>query len=63
MNQETKPRDLARDTRDGKEGEVMAEPGQFGHNCYWLRPIGGGYEYQVPQEYVEIVKSAAGVSK
>lgn len=54
----TKPRDLARDTRDGKEGEVMATPDQIGYNQYWLRPVGGGYEYPVPREYVQIIKRA-----
>lgn len=51
-------RDLARDTRDGKEGEIMAEPGQASRNHYWLRPVGGGYEWPVPREYVEIIATA-----
>lgn len=52
----TGQRDLARDTRDGKEAEVMARPGEAGSHTFWLRPVGGGCEYQVPDEHVEIVK-------
>lgn len=61
MNQEAKRRDLARDTRDGEDGEVyevMAEPGHASRNTYFLRPVGGGYEHQVPREYVEIIQRA-----
>jgi hypothetical protein len=54
----SKPRDLARDTRDGKVGEVMATPEQAGIKTYWLRPVGGGVEYQVPREYIEIIECA-----
>lgn len=58
---ETRPglqRDLARDLRDGKEGEVMATPDQVGFKTFWLRPVGGGFEWQVPREYIEIIKRA-----
>jgi hypothetical protein len=58
MNQETKHRDLARDTRDGKVGEVMAEPGQASRHHYYLRPVGGGLEWDVRAEHVEIIKRA-----
>lgn len=49
-------RDLARDTRDGKQGEVMAEPGESGRDLFWLRPEGGGREWDVPREHVEIIE-------
>lgn len=58
MNQETKRRDLARDTRNDRVGEVMAEPGQASRKNYFLRPVGGGREYEVPREYVEIIERA-----
>jgi hypothetical protein len=51
-------RDLARDLRDGKEGEVMATPEQTGLSQYWLRPVGGGYEWQVPRQFVQIIERA-----
>lgn len=56
MNQETKRRDLARDTRDGKVGEVM----DANHNgtLLYLRPVGGGIEWEVPRERVEIINRA-----
>lgn len=60
MTQETKRRDLARDTRDAPPGtvyEVMAEPDpNVAYSRYYLRPIGGGCERDVPPEYVEIVE-------
>lgn len=56
MTSNPNERDLARDIRDGKEGEVMATPEQTGINTFWLRPVGGGYEWQVPRRFVEIVK-------
>lgn len=49
-------RDLARDTRSGKEGEVMAKPGEGGPDRFWLRPEGGGCEWDVPSKYVEIIR-------
>lgn len=51
-------RDLARDVRSDTVGEVMATPEQIGINTFWLRPVGGGYEWQVPRRFVEIVKRA-----
>lgn len=51
-------RDLARDIRDGKEGEVMAEPNPPGRRNYWLRPVGGGTEWEVPREFIEIIERA-----
>lgn len=51
-------RDLARDIRSDTIGEVMATPEQVGINTFWLRPVGGGVEWPVPRQYVEIVKRA-----
>ncbi|MEY9909759.1 hypothetical protein ABIA35_006002 [Catenulispora sp. MAP12-49] len=51
-------RDLARDIRSDTIGEVMATPGQAGISTFWLRPVGGGYEWQVPPRYVQIIKRA-----
>lgn len=51
-----KQRDLARDTRNGKEGEVM-DSNQNGTLLY-LRPVGGGLEWEVETEHVEIIKRA-----
>jgi hypothetical protein len=47
---------LARDLRDDRVGEVMAEastPGAKGQ--YWLRPVGGGTEWPVPVQEVEVL--------
>lgn len=57
MNQEAKPRQLARDIRSGHEGEVMAEPSSGGRN-FWLRPVGGGREWEVPKQYVQLLAPA-----
>ena len=51
-------RDLARDIRSDTIGEVMATPDQAGINTYWLRPIGGGFEWQVPRQFVQIIDRA-----
>lgn len=51
-------RDLARDIRSDTIGEVMATPQQPGISTYWLRPVGGGYEWQVPRQYVQIIERA-----
>jgi hypothetical protein len=51
-------RDLARDIRSDTIGEVMATPEQIGISTFWLRPVGGGYEWQVPRQYVQIVERA-----
>lgn len=56
MNQEAKPRQLARDIRSSREGVVMAEPGNASRN-YWLRPVGGGREWEVPRQYVQLLGS------
>lgn len=48
-------RDLARDIRSDTIGEVMATPDQAGISTYWLRPIGGGFEWQVPRQFVQII--------
>ncbi len=55
MNQDTKSRQLARDVRNGREGEVMATPDPPGRRNYWLRPIGGGREWEVPKQYVQLL--------
>lgn len=60
MNQEAKPRQLARDVRTDTIGEVMAkadewEKGSHGH--YWLRPVGGGEEWSVPREFVQLINA------
>lgn len=49
-------RDLARDIRSDTVGEVMATPEQTGISTFWLRPVGGGCEWQVPRQYVQIIK-------
>lgn len=52
-------RDLARDIRDGKEGEVMATPDEWQKGArgkYWLRPVGGGEEWPVPRQFVQIIE-------
>lgn len=51
----TKPRQLARDVRSGKEGEVMAEPLPPGRRNYWLRPVGGGVEWEAPKQFVQLI--------
>lgn len=53
-----KQRDLARDIRSDIVGEVMATPDQTGVSTFWLRPVGGGYEWQVPRQYLQIIKRA-----
>lgn len=60
MNQETKPRQLARDIRSDREGIIMAcpddrESGSRGR--YWLRPVSGGREWEVPPQYVQLLGS------
>lgn len=54
----TRQRDLARDIRTDRKGEVMAEPDGAAIKQYWLRPVGGGREWPVPREYVQIVQRA-----
>lgn len=50
-------RPLARDIRSDREGEILASPGQWGaRNRYWLRPSGGGREWEVPPEFVQIIR-------
>lgn len=51
----TRQRQLARDIRSGREGEVMAEPKPPGRRNYWLRPVGGGTEWEVPREFVQLL--------
>lgn len=55
MNQGTN-RDLARDMSSGKVGEVMDE----NHNgtLLYLHPVGGGLEWEVKTEHVEIIERA-----
>lgn len=56
MPTEQRRRQLARDIRDGREGVVMAEPDQWGaRGNYWLRPIGGGTEWEVPKSHVRLL--------
>lgn len=53
-----KPRDLALDIRTSRQGEVMAEPNPPGRKNFWLRPVGGGTEWEVPREFIQIIKRA-----
>lgn len=51
-----KRREIARDLRDGREGVVMATPDELGtRRLYWLRPFGGGREWDVPKQFVLIL--------
>lgn len=50
-----KNRDLARDIRTNKQGEVMAEPNPPGRRNFWLRPVGGGIEWEVPPKFLQII--------
>lgn len=57
MTQETKPRQLARDIQTGRVGEVMADPAAPTY-VYYLRPVGGGREWEAPRESVELLDAA-----
>lgn len=38
----------------------MARPDEFGsRNLYWLRPRGGGREWEVPPEFVQMLGTEA----
>lgn len=61
MNQETKPRQLARDVRTDREGVVMADPTEWWKGArgrFWLRPVDGGTEWDVPKQYVQLLGDA-----
>lgn len=47
-------RPLARDTRTKRVGEVMVKAGAISAN-FWLRPVGGGIEWEVPKQYIELL--------
>lgn len=50
---ESPRRTLARDTRNGREGEVM-DRRETSHGVrYYLRPVGGGIEWSVPREFLQ----------
>lgn len=51
----TRQRQLARDTRSNRVGDVMAEPSPASYGKYWLRPPGGGCEWDVPRECVQLL--------
>jgi len=53
----TQHRLLARDVRTGRVGEVMADPAAPTY-VYYLRPVGGGREWEVPRESVELLDAA-----
>lgn len=55
MPTEQRRRQLARDKRTDRVGDVMAEPSDASYGKYWLRPPGGGYEWDVPAEYIELL--------
>lgn len=58
MNQEAKPPQLARDVRTDREGVVMARPDEWwkgSHGRYWLRPVAGGTEWEVPKQFVQLL--------
>lgn len=44
---------LALDTRTEREGIVMAEPGTYSAK-YWLRPEGGGLEWEAEPDDVKV---------
>jgi len=43
---------LVRDAHTEREGVVMAMPGTYGAR-FWLRPEGGGLEWEVLPEFVQ----------
>jgi hypothetical protein len=45
---------LARDTLTNREGIVMASPGVYSKN-YWLRPPGGGVEWEAKPANVQLL--------
>jgi len=53
MNQETMPRQLARDVRSDILGEVTNTSRDGRH--VWMRPIGGGQEWYVPRAHVQMI--------
>ncbi|WP_212240270.1 hypothetical protein [Catenulispora pinistramenti] len=50
---------MARDIRDGREGVLMADPSDH-HSCgmFWLRPVGGGREWDVPKRYLQMIDNS-----
>ena len=53
MPTEQRRRHVARDTRTDKEGEVMDETSDGA--LIYLRPAGGGTEWEVPREFVQLL--------
>ena len=54
-----KHRQLARDIRSDRVGVLMAGPDEWGaKGQYWLRPVGGGIEWDVPREFVQLLDAA-----
>lgn len=47
-------RPLARDIRSDRVGEVMAKP-EGVTRMFWLRPVGGGIEWDVPKQFVQML--------
>jgi hypothetical protein len=54
----TPHRQLARDIRSDRIGEVMAKPAGIVRQ-YWLRPVGGGREWDVPKQFVQLLDAEA----
>jgi hypothetical protein len=52
---EPPPRPLARVLRGGREGEVMDRRDTSHGVRYDLRPVGGGREWTVPREFVQLL--------
>lgn len=48
-------RQRARDTRTDREGEVMARHDTAQGVRYYLRPVGGGKEWIVPDKWVQLL--------
>lgn len=55
MNQETKHRERALDTSTDRIGEVMERRGIGRGERVWLRPVGGGIEWEADGENVQPV--------
>lgn len=49
------PRRLARDIRDDRVGEIMDQRQTSQGSIYDLRPVGGGREWEVPREFVQLL--------
>lgn len=38
----------------------MAEPGGTSRGMFWLRPVGGGREWEVPKQFVQLIREGDG---